>query len=80
MRCVLTDSGRQSVLAALVAELLFLRGQECVSLDNLLPLYQEHFGVPLHLACFGVDSVAALLQLSEVAAIVQVGLCSCALG
>ena len=69
--CQLTQSGRLTALAALLAELLFTRGAECSTLDNLLELYQHHFGVPLLLKHFGVDSIVRLIELPEINEVVE---------
>ena len=69
--CQLTRSGRLTALAALLAELLFTRGAGCSTLDDLLELYQEHFGVPLLLEHFGVDSILSLIELPEIKEVVK---------
>ena len=69
--CQLTRSGRLTALAALLAELLFTRGAECSTLDDLLELYQRHFGVPLLLKHFGVDSIVSLIELPEINEVVE---------
>ena len=69
---MLTEYGRQTALAQLLAELLFQRGQECAAVELLPLLYEEHFGVPLVLLCFQVESVAELLELPEIKSVVQV--------
>ena len=78
-RCTLTGSGQHVVLASLLAELLFLRGEQCRRTEDLPLLYQQHFGVPLDLSCLGVSSVTDLLQLPEISQVVQVssGVRSC---
>ena len=78
-RCTLTGSGQHVVLASLLAELLFLRGEQCRRTEDLPLLYQQHFGVPLDLSCLGVSSVTDLLQLPEISQVVQVssGVHSC---
>ena len=78
-RCSLTGSGQYTVLASLLAELLFLRGEQCQRMEDLPLLYQQHFGVPLDLSCLGVSSVTDLLQLPEISQVVQVssGVHSC---
>ena len=78
-RCSLTGSGQHTVLASLLAELLFLRGEQCRRMEDLPLLYQQHFGVPLDLSCLGVSSVTDLLQLPEISQVVQVnsGVHSC---
>ena len=78
-RCTLTGSGQHVVLASLLAELLFLRGEQCRRTEDLPLLYQQHFGVPLDLSCLGVSSLTDLLQLPEISQVVQVssGVCSC---
>ena len=45
--------------------------EEQSALDDLLELYQEHFGVPLLLEHFGVDSVLSLIELPEVKEVVK---------
>ena len=69
--CQLTQSGRVTALAALLAELLFTRGAECYTLDDLLELYQQHFGVPLLLKHFGVDNIDSLMELPEINEVVE---------
>lgn len=69
---MLTESGRQTALAQLLAELLFQRAGECSAVELLPALYEEHFGVPLVLSCFQVESVTQLLELPEIKAVVQV--------
>ena len=78
-RCSLTGSGQHTVIASLLAELLFLRGEQCRRMEDLPLLYQQHFGVPLDLSCLGVSSVTDLLQLPEMSQVVQVssGVHSC---
>ena len=71
-RCSLTGSGQHTVLASLLAELLFLRGEQCRRMEDLPLLYQQHFGIPLDLSCLGVSSVTDLLQLPEISQVVQV--------
>ena len=71
-RCSLIGSGQHVVLASLLAELLFLRGEQCRRMGDLPLLYQQHFGVPLDLSCLGVLSVTDLLQLPEISQVVQV--------
>ena len=71
-RCSLTGSGQHVVLASLLAELLFLRGEQCQRIEDLPLLYQQHFGVTLDLSCLGVSSVTDLLQLPEISQVVQV--------
>ena len=69
--CQLTRSGRLSALSALLAELLFTRGTECSTLDCLLELYHQHFGVPLVLEQFGVDDIEGLIELPEIKEVVK---------
>ena len=69
--CQLTQSGRLTTLAALLAELLFTRGAECSTLDDLLKLYQQQFGIPLLLKHFGVDSIVSLIELPEIKEVVK---------
>ena len=69
--CQLTPAGRLSTLAALLAELLFTRGADCSTLDDLLELYQQRFGVPLLLKHFGVDSMVSLIELPEIKEVVK---------
>ena len=71
-RCSLTGSGQHVVLASLLAELLFLRGEQCRRIEDLPLLYQQHFGVTLDLSYLGVSSVTDLLQLPEISQVVQV--------
>ena len=78
-RCSLTGSGQHTVIASLLAELLFLRGEQCRRMEDLPLLYQQHFGVPLDLSCLGVLSMTDLPQLPEISQVVQVssGVHSC---
>ena len=69
--CKLTRSSSLTALAALLAELLFTRGGECSTLDDLLQVYQQHFGVPLLLKHFGVDSILSLIELPELKEIIK---------
>ena len=55
----------------LLAELLFTRGGNCTSPEDLLDLYQQHFGVPLLLSHFGVDNVLSSLELPKVKEVVK---------
>ena len=64
--CVVTENSRKALLASLLAELLFLRGEDCSTVEMLPSIYQQHFGVPLHFECFAVENVDALLSLSEI--------------
>jgi len=73
-RCSLTDGGRCSVIASLLAELLFKKGEQCQRVDDLPAFYQEHFGVSLDVGCFGVTDITDLLQLPEVSQVVQVSI------
>ena len=57
---------KQQVLASLLTELIFLRGEEETHLDSLLRLYLSHFQVPLLLHGYEVNNVADLLKLPRV--------------
>ena len=73
--CSLTDTGCRSVLASLLAELLFVHGEQCCNVDTDLPrLFQEHFSIPLPLSPLKVDSPSALLVIPEIQDVVQVRL------
>ena len=69
--CQLTHASSLRSLVTLLAELLFTRGGECTSPEDLLELYHHHFGVPLLLKHFGVASVLNLIELPEVKEVVQ---------
>ena len=69
--CRLTQTSSLRVLAALLAELLFSRGGECLSPEDLLELYQHHFGVPLLLEHFSITSVLNLIDLPEIKEVVK---------
>ena len=75
--CFLTDTGRHLVLASLLAELLFVHGEQCYNVDTDLPrLFQQYFSIPLPLSPLKVDSPAALLAIPEIHNVVQVW-CMC---
>ena len=54
------------MLANLLIELLYVRGDECPTLKSLPKLYQDHFKAPLPLSCVGAVDVPALMQLHRV--------------
>ena len=69
--CWLTRPSSLSALTALLAELLFMRGGDCTSLDDLPELYQQHFGVPLLVQHFEVSDIQNLIDLPEIKAVVK---------
>ena len=69
--CQLTQASSRRALATLLAELLFSRGGECTSPEDLLELYQHHFGVPLLLEHFDITSVFNLIDLPEIKEVVK---------
>ena len=58
---------KQLVLANLLSELLFARGDKCHSVDSLPQLYQDHFKAPLPLRTFNVKDLTSLMKLPKVA-------------
>ena len=71
--CVLTELGCHSVMATLLAELLFLHEDEYPTVDEDLPqLFQYHFSLPLPLSALQVDSPTAMLALPKISTAVQV--------
>lgn len=61
-----SDAYKQQVLAELLVELLFVRGEECRALEDLSELYREYYKSPLPLDCFGKENLPQLMQLSKV--------------
>ena len=64
--CTPCKPNKHQVLANLLTELLYLRGDKCTNLDTLPHLYQEHFQAQLPLACFGVKDLTSLMQHQKV--------------
>lgn len=58
------------VLASLLTELLFVRNKECVSLDCLPRLYEDHFKVPLPLEHFNAKNLISLMSLPKVSDVI----------
>ena len=69
--CHLTPPSCLHALASLLSELLFTRGGECTSPEDLLDLYQQHFGVPLILEHFGVKDILSLVELRLIKEVVK---------
>ena len=54
------------MLSAMIVELLFLKGEECRSLDDFHRLFHQHFGLPLSPESYDVSGAADLFKLPEV--------------
>ena len=71
--CSLTDLSCQRVLASLLVELLFLRGQNhSDALDDIPRLFQQHLGFSLPLGYLKLVSVSELMELPEIQTRIQV--------
>lgn len=57
---------RIQVLVNLLTELLFVRGEECHTVDSLPQLYQDHFKAPLPFYSFNVKDLTSLMKLGKV--------------